>query len=126
MFYRTHYHYMLWLAHYGLRYQEFGSRMSGVRASSLRPNKSFNHSVGTFIFCNELVSIPDILNTNRRLPALGYEHDRILWMIQGVFIGVAVKIVRSEQRANNFGHRKRRRSRGCREFKSLHSDQNTE
>ena len=38
---------------------------------------------------------------------MGYEHDRILWMIQGVLIGVAVKIARSEQRASNFGHRKR-------------------
>ena len=37
---------------------------------------------------------------------MGYEHDRIQWMIQGVLIGVAVKIVRSEKQANNFGHRK--------------------
>ena len=29
--------------------------------------------------------------------AWGYEHDRIRWMIQGVFIGVAVKIVSDEQ-----------------------------
>ena len=38
----------------------------------------------SFYFCIEYVLILDFLNTNRRLPALGYEHDRLLWRKQGV------------------------------------------
>ena len=37
----------------------------------------------------------------------GNEHDRALWAMQGVRVGAVVKIVRSEQRANNFGYHKR-------------------
>ena len=59
-----------------------------------------------FYFCNEKNSNSWYSGTTRRPSGLGYEHDRIPWMIQGVLIGAAVKIVRSEKRAHNFGHRK--------------------
>ena len=75
----------------------------------------------SFYFCSKLFNFFTFCSQSR-FPALGYKHDRRQWRIQGVLIGVAVKIVRCEQRANNFGHRKRRRSRGCRGFKSLHLD----
>ena len=51
----------------------------------------------SFYFCIEYVLTSDILNTSSRLPALGYEHDRCRQQKQGVFIGVAVKIVSDEQ-----------------------------
>ncbi len=84
-------------------------------------NKSKPSGLGLFFIITK-DSNPDTLNTNRRLPALGTTRDRVLWTMKGAFCGVAVKIVRREQRANNFGHRKRRQSRGCREFEPLHSD----
>ena len=37
----------------------------------------------------------------------GKEHDCTMWAMQGVRVGAVVKIVWSEQRANNFGYHKR-------------------
>ena len=45
--------------------------------------------------------------TSLRKERGGKEHDRRRWRMQEVWVGVAVKIVRSEQRANNFGYHKR-------------------
>ncbi len=56
---------------------------------------------------------------------MGNKSDRCRRQGEGGFVGVAVEIQRVENELN-FGHRKRRRSRGCRRFESCHSDQKKE
>ena len=58
----------------------------------------------------------------KQVPVLGKQSDRCRWQGEGGLVGVAVKIQQSVKRAVNFGHRKRRRSRGCRRFESCHPD----
>ena len=61
--------------------------------SDHKSHNAFRHC--GFYFCNERFLIPDILKPNRRLPALGYEHDCVLRTVEGVLIGAAVKILRA-------------------------------
>ena len=53
---------------------------------------------GLFFFVTK-ISIPDNLNTSGCLPALGYEHDRRRWRIQGVRKGAAVKEIKQANSA---------------------------
>ena len=68
----------------------------GFKSRHLDQKQEIGVSLSLVFYLNEELKLQPLLFPNV-FGTWGYEHDRIRWMIQGVFIGVAVKIVSDEQ-----------------------------
>ncbi len=73
-----------------------GRRGCGFKSRHLDQKQEIGVSLSLVFYHNDELNSQALLFPNV-FGTWGYEHDRIRWMIQGVFIGVAVKIVSDEQ-----------------------------
>ena len=73
-----------------------GRRGCGFKSRHLDQKKTDSYCYPFSFYLNEELNSQALIFPNV-FGTWGYEHDRIRWMIQGVFIGVAVKIVSDEQ-----------------------------
>ena len=69
----------------------------GFKSRHLDQKQEIGRCLSLVFYLNEELKLQPLLFPNV-FGTWGYEHDRIRWMIQGVFIGVAVKIVSDEQK----------------------------
>ena len=83
-----------------------GRRGCGFKSRHLDQKEEVGFCLSLLFHLNEELNLLLLLFPNE-FGTKGKEHNRRLWRMQGVRVGAAVKIVRSEKRANNFGYRKR-------------------